>query len=140
MGILWGVVPEFSRQSPRLTFSSSAYAQNFSDEQVRKYARAVLDIEILRTQALYEIQRILGQPPRNDIFCDKPDTFPSLSDARIITIEFCKNSKKIVECNGLSASEFNAITIATQSDENLKIRIRNEMIRIRKQPSNCLPD
>lgn len=133
--LLSGVVPEFSRQAPLLIFSFpvNARAQEFSNEQIRKYARAVLDIEAHRRQAYQDIQTIIGrQPP--EIVCNQPTTLRNLpANAQKIASNYCKTSKTIVERSGLGVSAFNAITTRAQEDQNLKRRIQNAMIQIRRQ-------
>ena len=135
LSILGGVVPELSRQTPQLIFSFPviARAQEFSNEQIRKYAQAVLNIEDLRRQAYQDIQRIIGtQPP--DIICNQPNTLRNLpTNAQKIAIDYCRNSKTIVERSGLSVTLFNNITTRVQSDQNLKRKIQNAMIEIRRQ-------
>ncbi len=133
IGILCGVVPEFSCQSLRLTFSSSAYTQDFSDEQVMKYAQAVLLMESLRQQAYQDIQQIIGDSLPN-IACHQPNTLRNLPpDAQKIATDYCRTSKQIVENIGLSISQFNAITTRVQSDQNLERRIQNAMIQIQRE-------
>ncbi|MGH2416085.1 MAG: DUF4168 domain-containing protein [Microcystaceae cyanobacterium] len=133
MGLLCGVIPEFSWQSPQLIFSSSAYTQDFSDAQVINYARAVLLMESHRQQAYLDIQQIIGQPPP-EIVCNQPSTFRHLpTNAQKIAVNYCTISKKIVENSGLSTTQFNAITVRVQSDQDLERRIQNAMIRIRQQ-------
>ena len=135
LSILGGVVPELSRQGPQLIFSFSVNArpEEFSNEQIRKYAQAVLNIEDLRRQAYQDIQRIIGtQPP--GIVCNQPNTLRNLPrDAQKIAADYCRNSKKIVERSGLSVALFNNITTRAQSDRSLKRKIQNAMIQIRRQ-------
>lgn len=133
MGILGGLVPEFSYQFTRLYFSSSAYTQDFNDAQVMNYARAVLLMESYRQQAYRSIQQIIGQSPP-EIACNQPNTFRNLpSDAQKVAVDYCTNSKKIVENSGLNISQFNAMTTRVRSDKDLERRIQNAMIRIRQQ-------
>ena len=134
--ILGGVVPELSRQTPQLifNFTPNTQAQEFSNEQIRKYAQAVLEIEDFRQQAFQEIQTIIGtQPP--DIVCNQPNTFRNLPrDARKIAANDCRTSKTIVQRSGLGVAVFNNITVRAQSNQNLKKKIQNFMIQIRRQP------
>jgi hypothetical protein len=131
--ILCGIVPEFSSQSPRLNFSSSAYTQDFNDQQIANYARAVLLMESYRQQAYKDIQRAIGQPPP-EIVCNQPSTFRNLpSEAQKIAVNYCKVSKKIVENSGISVSQFNTMTTRIRSDQNLERRIQNAMIRLQQQ-------
>lgn len=133
MSILCGVIPEFSWHSARMIFSSYARTQEFSEEQIMKYARAVLEIETRRQQAYQKIQQIIGQSPP-DIVCNQPDTFRNLPrEAQRIAVDYCTRSKTIVEKSGLTVAEFNAITLRVRSDRELERRIQNAMIRIRQR-------
>lgn len=132
VSILGGVIPEGSRQSFSLTFSTSAYAQNISDEDIRKFAQAVLDIETRRQKAYDDIQKIMGTPPPT-ISCSDRTSFKNLPpDAKQIAEQFCKDSKNIVESRGLSVSKFNTITNRVQSNPDLQKRIQNSMIQIQQ--------
>jgi hypothetical protein len=132
LGILCGFVPEFSWQSTQLIFNSSAYTQDFNDNQVNQYAKAVLQMESYRQQAYREISQVMGKTPP-EIACNQRDSFRSLPPlAQRIAVDYCNTSKKIVESSGLSTSQFNAITLRIRSDESLKRRIQSEIRRIQK--------
>lgn len=133
IGLLCGIVPEFSSKSSRLAFTPYAYTQDFNDTQITKYAEAVLLMESYRLQAYRDIQQIVGQNPPN-IVCNQPYTMTDLpQEAQKIAANYCTTSKNIVENSGLSVSQFNAITVRVQSDRVLERRIQNAMIRIRQQ-------
>lgn len=132
MAIVCGIVPEFSRSTARLCFNSSAYTQDFTDVQIRSYARSVLSIEEKRQQAFQAISRILGKAPPQ-IACDRRESFQALPDnAQRIAVDYCNTSKKIVEDSGLTPAQFNAITTRVRSDANFKKRIQEEMLRIQR--------
>jgi hypothetical protein len=133
MSILGGVTPEFSWQSPGIIFSYLARTQEFNDEQITKYARAVLEIESGRQQAYQKIRQIIGQSPP-EIVCNQTDSLRNLPrEAQTIAVDYCTSSKRIVEKSGLSVAEFNAITMRVRSERELERRIQNAMIRIRQQ-------
>mgnify|MGYP006266993961 CR=1 FL=1 len=133
VAILLGFVPEFSRRSPSLIISFSAEAQDFSDQDVMNYARAVLQMESHRQQAYEQIKKIIGQAPPA-IVCNQPNSYSNLpGEAQKIARDYCSTSKQIVEESGLSVSQFNAITTRAQSDNNLEKRVQNAMIQIRKR-------
>jgi hypothetical protein len=133
MSVLCGVIPEFSWQSCKIVVSSFARTQEFSDDQITKYAKAVLEIESRRQQAYQQIQEIIGQAPP-DIICNQIDTFRNLPrEAQVVAVDYCINSKKIVEDSGLTVAEFNAITSKLRSDRELERQIQNEIIRIQKK-------
>ena len=132
-GLLVGFAPEFTKSPSIVTFSYSAYAQEFSEQQLRSYAQAVLSIEPYRQQAFADIQQVIGNSPPN-IICNKPSSYGDLPQAaQTIASNYCATSKKIVESNNLSVSQFNTITIKAQSDGGLEQRIQNAMIQIQQQ-------
>jgi Domain of unknown function (DUF4168) len=133
LGILCGFVPEFSWHSTELIFNSSAYTQDFTDDQIDKYARAVLQMESYRQQAYREITQILGKTPP-EIACNRRDSFRGLpSTAQRIAVDYCQTSKKIVEGSGLTTSQFNAITLRIRSDEPFERRIQSAILRIQRE-------
>ena len=130
-GILIGFLPQFSGQAT-LTFNYAAYAQDFSQEQLQKYAQVVLSIEPHRQQAFEDIKQIINGAPPN-IVCNQPSSYGSLpSDAQTIARNYCATSKQIVESNSLSVSQFNDITQRAQADEDLERRIQEAMLDIQQ--------
>ncbi|TRU36990.1 MAG: DUF4168 domain-containing protein [Microcystis aeruginosa Ma_MB_F_20061100_S20] len=133
IAILGGVVPEFSWTTAVVSFQSSAYTQDFTDDQIKRYAAAVLLIETQRKQAYQAISQILGKIPPA-ITCNQRESFNSLpANAQKIAVDYCNNSKKIVQDSGLTASQFNTITNRISSDDNLRRQVRNEMIRLQRE-------
>lgn len=127
------MLPNFSQQTPQLTPSSSAQTQNFSDEQISNYAKAVLEIETHRQKAYKNIQNILGSSPP-DITCNQPDSFKTLpKEAQGIAVDYCVTSKQIIENSSLTNEDFNTITVRLRTDKDLKMRIQNAMIRIQRK-------
>jgi hypothetical protein len=132
IAIVCGIIPEFSWTTARIYFNSSAYTQDFTDDQIRRYARSVLLIETKRQQAYQAISRILGKSPP-PIACDRRGSLTDLPrDAQKIAVDYCNASKKIVEDSGLTPAQFNAITTRIRSDTRLKKRIQEEMIRVQR--------
>lgn len=127
------VIPDFSRQPSPLTPSSSAYTQNFDEKQINQYAQAVLQIENHRLQAYQEIQALMGNSPP-EITCNQPKTFKSLPQkAQKVALNYCFQAKKIAEESGLTDEQFNTITVRLKTDQNLKLRIYNALIRIQRE-------
>ena len=132
-GILWGGVPEFSYDFPPLAFTFYAYTEDVNDQQVTNYARALLKIESYRQQAYQNIRQILGKTPP-EIACHRRETFNNLpTEAQKIAVSYCQNSISIVENSGLSRSQFNDITRRLPSDQSLKERVQNAIIRIQRE-------
>jgi hypothetical protein len=134
MGILCGVVPQLSWNLSSWTLSSTAYTQEFNDNQVTNYAKAVLLIEAQRQQSYQQIQQMIGHSPP-EIVCNRTDTLRKLpGEAQKIAVQFCNNSKKIAENSGLTTPQFNAITERAQQDPKFKRHIQDAMIRLRQKP------
>ena len=133
IAILGGLIPEFSWTTEIVSFRSSAYTQDFTADQIKRYATAVLLIETQRKQAYQAISQILGKIPPA-ITCNQRESFNNLpANAQKIAVDYCNNSKKIVQDSGLNATEFNAITNRVRSDDNLRRRVQNEMIRLQRE-------
>ncbi|MBD2743348.1 DUF4168 domain-containing protein [Coleofasciculus sp. FACHB-1120] len=132
LSLLLGFAPGLSERSHSLDFSSQAYAQTFSTQKLINFARAVLAMEPGRQAAYNEIKRIVGSPP--NIACSQPNSLRSLpGNAQAIAINYCKQSQKIVQSNGLSIEEFNLITVEAQKNSEVAAQIKNEMIRLQAQ-------
>ena len=130
---LSGLTPDLSGRSITLVFGSAAYAQDVSNAEVTKYARAVLVMEPVRQAAFNQIKSVIGSGDVPPIVCHKPQSLDALpGDARNIAVTYCSRSKEIVESNGLTIGRFNTITMNLQNDSNLKKRIQDELIRIQK--------
>jgi signal recognition particle receptor subunit beta len=133
IAILGGLIPEFSWTTEVVSFQSSAYTQDFTADQIKRYAKAVLSIETERKKAYQAISQILGKSPPV-ITCNHLESFNNLpANAQRIAVDYCNKSKKIVQDNGLTAAEFNAITNRIRSDDSLRRRVQNEMIRLQRQ-------
>ena len=133
IAILGGVIPEFSWTTAVVSFRSSAYTQDFTADQIKRYATAVLLIETQRKQAYQAISQILGKIPPA-ITCNQRESFNNLpANAQKIAVDYCNNSKKIVQDSGLTAAQFNTITNRISSDDNLRRRVQNEMIRLQRE-------
>jgi hypothetical protein len=133
LSLLLGFAPGLSERSHSLDFSSQAYAQSrFTNKDLINYARAVLAMEPGRQAAYNEIKRIVGSPP--NIACSQPNSLRSLpGNAQAIAVNYCKQSQKIVQSNGLSIELFNQITVEAQKNSEVATQIKNEMIRLQAQ-------
>ena len=133
IAILGGLIPEFSWTTEVVSFRSSAYTQDFTADQIKRYATAVLLIETQRKQAYQAISQILGKIPPA-ITCNQRESFNNLpANAQRIAVDYCNKSKKIVQDNGFTAAQFNTITNRISSDDNLRRQVRNEMIRLQRE-------
>ena len=131
ISIVFGIIPYSKGESFSLSFNSAVYAQSFSDEEIRRYAQAGVQIENKRARALIEIQRIVGSTP--NISCDRPKSYRNLhNQARKIAQQFCRESQSIVRNSGLSNQRFNQIyQRVRQGDRDLNQRIQREINRYR---------
>lgn len=142
-GITLAVKPASAHQATPILWDANARQaimvaqvpdRPISDEEVRRYASAVLTMEPLRQNAYTEIQRIIRTDNVPTIVCHPPQALNSLpADIRLIATDFCNQSKRIVEGSGLSISRFNDITLRLEEDSGLRQRIQTELIRLQQQ-------
>ncbi|MEL7034807.1 MAG: DUF4168 domain-containing protein [Cyanobacteria bacterium J06592_8] len=128
-----GIVPDL-RTLPSLTQTSVAFAQSrqeFSNEQILNYARAVLAIEEKRKQTYNDIQEIVGEsvPP---VICDQTRSLNRLGrDVQVLATNYCEHAKKMIETNNLEVSTFNEITRQQETDTQLQQRIQQALQQVR---------
>lgn len=123
VGVLSGWVPGLSKDFSTVVFETTAQAQ--SSSQVKKYARAVLDMEPLRQSSYREFTRLTGGNMPTEA-CRRGG-LPN--DVEYVCKRFFSRSAEIIEKNGLSIAEFNSITSKLQRDGSLKQRIQQELMR-----------
>ncbi|NJN29463.1 MAG: DUF4168 domain-containing protein [Synechococcales cyanobacterium RM1_1_8] len=135
VGLLSGLVPGWN--AGQLSLSSAALAQSkkpVTAENVANFVRAAMAMEPKRKQAVQEIQGAMGSVPA--IRCDDRDSFNELDPSvRSVAINYCNESKRIVEASGLSIERFNEILIEQKSNRALRDRIQSEMCRV--EPAFC---
>lgn len=135
VGLFTDLVPDLFHTSSNLVFSTKAFAQDVSDTEVSKYAKAVLEAEPVRESALSNIQQIIGSGQVPEIACYKKDTLENLPEnARDVASKYCSNYESIVKRYFTSFEEFNQITKNVQNDPNLKKRVQDEMLRLQEKP------
>jgi hypothetical protein len=136
-GLASGWVPSLSEHSPEQMFSTAAVAQSApSKTDLQNYARAVLAVEEVRQLSYRDIKKIVGSGGIPAIACHKPKSLQGLpQNVRVIAVEYCNKSKKIVESNGLTIDQFNAITMTVQNDPNLEKQVQAELLELQK-PAN----
>jgi hypothetical protein len=135
MGLLCGVIPGLSKDSSTLVFNAPVYAQDVPPEEITRYAKAVLAIEQIRLNAYKEIKIIIGSSNIPEIVCDRPESVSALpGEAQGIAQSYCNQSSAIVANyfpKGKNA-RFNAITSLMQSNQDLRTRIQNELVRLQQ--------
>ncbi len=135
IGLLSGLVPGLSKDSPTLVFGASAYAQDISADEITRYAKAVLAIEQIRLNAYKEIKIIIGSSNVPEIVCNRPATIRALpAEAQGVAQNYCSQSSAIVANyfpqgrNG----RFNEITTLMQGNSDLRSRIQKELFRLQQ--------
>jgi hypothetical protein len=132
IAILGGFVPEVSRQVPKLVFNFSAYAQDISQQEVVNYTNAVYNVEMLRQQVYKQMQESTSEPPAG-IICDRPETYQNLADdVKAIAVNYCNESKEIVEKNHLSVSRFNQLKGFYDRQEGFYQQVQNILLERQK--------
>ena len=140
IGLALGIVPDLTFRVSGSGFNSTAYAQNITRTELENYARSVLAIENIRQSAYNDIKQIVGSNDTPAISCNKQDSLNKLPDnIQGIAVNYCNQSKKIVESNGLTIARFNAITVKIQEDADLKGQIQAELIRLQKPAPSPTP-
>lgn len=129
--VLLGIVPDLSGTTTSV-FNTVVQAQQspeFSEMEIRSYARAVLGIEPRRQTAFNEIQAIMGAGKSiPDVVCNETRTINQLDKAvRDIAVNYCTQAKSIIETNELTITRFNEITQRQQADPALQKRIQAEL-------------
>ncbi|KGF73080.1 hypothetical protein DO97_03390 [Neosynechococcus sphagnicola sy1] len=132
-GILGGIVPSWTGTSYKLALSSLAAAQTFSDSEITNYARAVLAIEPVRQAAFNEIKRTVSAGDLSSVVCNRQAGIARLPRSiRRVVVDYCRQSKTIVESYGLTPSRFNEITLKIRNDQELQQLVQRELLRLQR--------
>ncbi len=108
-------------------FSQSSAAEGISNPELKKYAKALIEIEPLRVNALGTIsKRMEGNLP--NLMCNQPDSMSSLpGDARKVFVNYCNQSQSIAQGYGLGLERFNEITNLVRSNPRLQSRLQRQV-------------
>jgi hypothetical protein len=126
IGLLSGLTPGLSKDSHTLVFSSSAYAQDVSDEELRRYVRASMKIERLRLSVYDEIKKINRGTVPEISSCSSQGLPDNIAP---IWQRFCAQSEQVIQGEGFTNNRYNAITRKRQEDPNFEVRVRAEVQR-----------
>jgi hypothetical protein len=128
LGVLGGIVPDFTAQQPSLFFISAARADDFSDSDLRNYAAALMQIEPIRQSTLAQVSRANSGGALPNLVCNQPNTMNGLnSEAKSLFINYCNQCESIAASKGLSIDRFNQLTQAVRSNPQLQNRVRSFM-------------
>ena len=120
-------------ENAALPVSPEELAKSIPDEEVINYAKAVMAIEQLRQTTAQEMRQISGDNSFENISCTQPKTINELTpQMQELAINFCTKVRDISEENSLIIPRFNAITINARNNPDLKKRIDQELISLRK--------
>ena len=140
MSCFAGLTPSISLKSAAiLNFNSAASAQqsapSLSAAEITNYARSLLDIEPLRQEYYNQIKQGLTRTQEMPaIICSDQDSVNDLPrNIRESAINYCKESIRIVETNGLTISRFNQITNLLTENTRILEQITTELLRLQTQ-------
>ncbi len=119
----------------RQRFSQASSTEGISSPELKKYAKALIEIEPLRISALETIsKRVEGNLP--NLMCHQPESMSSLpSDARRVFVSYCNQSKSIAQGYGLGMERFNEITNLVLSNPRLQGRLQRQVTCV--QDGSC---
>ncbi len=124
LSILGGVIPDFTSGQLNPNLSLAARADDFSEQDLRHYAAALLKIEPIRQSALAQVSRANGGGTLPNLVCNQPSTMAGLnSEAKTLFINYCNQCESIAASRGLTIEKFNQITQAVLSNPQLKKRV-----------------
>jgi hypothetical protein len=132
IAILSGFVPEVSRQIPKFIFSFSAYAQDFSQEEVVNYAKAGLQVEMLRRQVYQQLKETSNEP-LTGIECNKPESYQNASEqVRQVVDSYCPRFTEIVKKNNLSVSRYNEMKVKYDRQDVFYQQVQNILLEMQR--------
>lgn len=104
-----------------------AAAEGISGSELKKYAKALIEIEPLRIAALEAISKKVGGNLPN-LMCHQPESMESLpNDARKVFVGYCNQSKSIAQGYGLGINRFNEITNMVLTNPQLQSRLQRQI-------------
>ena len=135
LGIMLGIVPQFSAESYNFTFDSSAYARSYTEQEMKNYARAGWQIELLRRRTYQEIKKETNQRPPN-IVCNQPVTINQLpQNIRSIARNYCQETTNIIRNNNLTIQRFNELKKDYDHGGEFHRQVQQMLIHLQHQKS-----
>ena len=130
IGLSFGLIPKMSLNSPAISFSITASAQEFTQEEITNYAKAGYEVELLRRDIYQEIKTSIDEPPPN-IVCDRQETLQELQpEIREIAERYCIQSQQIVLENNLSIDRFNELKGYYDRRDEFYQQVQNTLIEL----------
>ena len=140
IGLAIGLIPEIEIlrrsleinviPSIRVSLSNDAYAQEFTPEETRNYAKAGYQIELLRRKLYQETKNLINQPPPN-IVCDNRATIDSLEpEVREIADRFCNQTPEIVKQNNLTIERYNQLTTYYNRQDSFYQQVQSILLEL----------
>ncbi|HSM80463.1 MAG TPA: DUF4168 domain-containing protein [Nodosilinea sp.] len=130
----------------QVSLGAAAQAQAaISPEEVTGYAASVLQMDAPRNEAYSQIKTLLTGTSQDissiDMSCAGTANLNQLprnlrSSVRTIVVDYCNQASSIVQANGLTVRQFNAITTAYPQDPALASQIRDAMVQLQQQSAN----
>jgi hypothetical protein len=106
---------------------------NVNNDEVARYAKALLAIETSRQAAVTEIGRVNDGNLPPSIICSQPESLKNLTrGVQAIAVNYCQQAKQAGETNGFSMSRFNAITANLPNDAELTKQVQAELARLQQ--------
>jgi hypothetical protein len=134
--------PTIGQQAPIILAAAQAQDSDISSDQITSYAASVLEMDPYRTEAYTKIKNLLSDIEHDmsavDLSCAGSANLSQLprnlrSEVRTIIVDYCNRASRIVQNNGLTVTQFNAITAAYPQDPGLAEQIRTALIQIQQQ-------
>lgn len=136
------VAPSWRGEAQPLWGAAWAQSDAISSNEITSYAASVLEMDPYRTEAYTQIKNLLSGIDHDmsavDMSCTGTANLNQVprdvrSEVRDIIVDYCNQASNIVQRNGLTVRQFNAITAAYPQDPGLAEQIRTALIQIQQQ-------
>ncbi len=135
LGILLGIAPKFSPKSYTFSFNSAAYARDYTQQEMKNYARAGWQIELLRRRTYKKIKQQTNSRPPN-IVCNRPETIDRLpQNIRRIASNYCHETTNIIRNNNLTVRRFNQLKKEYDNGGQFHQQVQQMLIDFQHQKS-----
>ncbi|RMH73294.1 MAG: DUF4168 domain-containing protein [Cyanobacteria bacterium J007] len=103
-----------------------------NNTEILNYARSLIAIENIRQQAYNDIKNIVGEgQPVPGVVCSEASSLDGLNrELREIAVNYCNQSKEIVESFDLTIERFNELTLQLQENSQFKNQVNAALIEL----------